>query len=62
VREDLESYRSALEWLVERRRSSEASDIAWELKYFWLIRDTRLKDSTGMNRFRPCPLFPRRPS
>ncbi len=38
VREDLENYRSALTWLIERGRSTEASDIAWELKYFWLIR------------------------
>ena len=38
VREDLESYRSALAWLIERGRSAEASDIAWGLKYFWLIR------------------------
>ncbi len=38
VREDLESYRGALTWLIERRRSAEASDIAWGLKYFWLIR------------------------
>ena len=38
VRDDLESYRGALTWLVERRRPAEASDIAWALKYFWLIR------------------------
>jgi tetratricopeptide (TPR) repeat protein len=38
VREDLESYRSALAWLIERGRPAEASDIAFELRYFWLIR------------------------
>jgi predicted ATPase len=38
VRDDLESYRGALTWLVERHRPTEASDIAWALKYFWLIR------------------------
>src|SRR5262245_32442543 len=38
VRDDLESYRAALAWLLERRRPAEASDIAWGLKYFWLIR------------------------
>jgi tetratricopeptide (TPR) repeat protein len=38
VREDLESYRVTLTWLIERGRSAEASDIAWGLKYFWLIR------------------------
>ena len=38
VREDLESYRGALAWLIERGRSVEAARIAWGLKYFWLIR------------------------
>ena len=38
VRDDLESYRGALAWLIERGRPAEASDIAWGLKYFWLIR------------------------
>lgn len=38
VRDDLESYRGALRWLIDRRRPLEASGIAWGLKYFWLIR------------------------
>ena len=38
VRDDLENYRGALGWLIERGRAAEASDIAWGLKYFWLIR------------------------
>jgi len=38
VRDDLESYRAALAWLIERGRAAEASDIALSLKYFWLIR------------------------
>ena len=38
VRDDLENYRGALAWLIERGRAAEASDIAWGLKYFWLIR------------------------
>jgi predicted ATPase/DNA-binding XRE family transcriptional regulator len=38
VREDLESYRGALTWLIERGRSTEASDIACGLKFYWLIR------------------------
>jgi hypothetical protein len=38
VREDLESYRCALTWLIERGRPAEASDIAWALMFFWLIR------------------------
>jgi len=38
VRDDLENYRGALRWLIERGRPAEASQIAWGLKYFWLIR------------------------
>ena len=38
VRDDLENYRSALSWLIERGRATEASTIACGLKYFWLIR------------------------
>ena len=38
VRDDLENYRGALRWLIERGRPAEASVIAWGLKYFWLIR------------------------
>ena len=39
IRDDLENYRGALTWLIEQGRSAEASDIAWALKYFWLIRE-----------------------
>ena len=38
VRDDLENYRGALTWLIERGRAAEASDIAWGLMFFWLIR------------------------
>jgi predicted ATPase/DNA-binding XRE family transcriptional regulator len=38
VREDLESYRSALAWLIDHERADEAAEIVWGLKYFWLIR------------------------
>ena len=38
VREDLESYRGALAWLIERNRPAEAASIAWPLMFFWLIR------------------------
>jgi predicted ATPase/transcriptional regulator with XRE-family HTH domain len=38
VRDDLESYRAALTWLIERGRAAEAADIAWGLMYFWVIR------------------------
>jgi predicted ATPase/DNA-binding XRE family transcriptional regulator len=38
VREDLESYRCALTWLIERGRHGEAAAIAWALFFFWAIR------------------------
>jgi predicted ATPase/DNA-binding XRE family transcriptional regulator len=38
VREDLENYRAALTWLLERERADEAADIAGQLLFFWLIR------------------------
>jgi predicted ATPase/DNA-binding XRE family transcriptional regulator len=38
VRDDLESHRAALTWLIERCRPAEASDIAWGLNLFWMIR------------------------
>ena len=38
VRDDLESYRAALSWLIDRDRPGEASHIAWSLFFFWGIR------------------------
>ena len=38
VHEDLENYRGAMTWLIERGRSTEVSDIAWGLLSFWFIR------------------------
>ena len=38
VRDDLESYRGALAWLIEHVRPTEASDIASGLMAFWLMR------------------------
>ena len=38
VRDDLESYRAALTWLIEHGRAAESVDIAWELLHFWVIR------------------------
>jgi tetratricopeptide (TPR) repeat protein len=38
VREDLENYRGALAWLIERGRISEASAITSGLLIFWAIR------------------------
>ena len=38
VHEDLQSYRGALAWLIDHDRSDEASNIAWSLFLFWIIR------------------------
>jgi predicted ATPase/DNA-binding XRE family transcriptional regulator len=38
VREDLESYRAALTWLLDGGRPAEAAHIAWSLFFFWAIR------------------------
>jgi predicted ATPase/DNA-binding XRE family transcriptional regulator len=38
AREDLESYRAALGWLIESGRSGEAARIGWSLLFFWVIR------------------------
>ena len=37
VRDDLENYRAALTWLIERGRP-DASDVLWNLMAFWLMR------------------------
>ena len=38
IREDLDCYRTALTFLLERGRAGEACEIAWNLRFFWLIR------------------------
>ena len=38
VREDLESYRGALAWLIDHDRPAEATDVALALMFFWIIR------------------------
>ena len=38
AREDLETYRAALSWLIECGRSEEAARIGWSLLFFWVIR------------------------
>jgi predicted ATPase/transcriptional regulator with XRE-family HTH domain len=38
TREDLASYRAALTWLIGQGRPAEATEIAWGLMLFWVIR------------------------
>ena len=58
VREDLESYRGALTWLIERGRSADASVIAWGLKYFWLIRGHAAEGLQWYDRILNLPSLP----
>jgi len=38
VRDDLDNYRRAMAWLIEQRRPSEASAMAYALLMFWVVR------------------------
>ncbi len=38
VRDDLESHRAALTWLLGRGRAEDASGLAWSLVLFWIMR------------------------
>jgi predicted ATPase/transcriptional regulator with XRE-family HTH domain len=38
VHDDLDNYRTAMTWLVERGRAGDVSHIAWGLAWFWVIR------------------------
>jgi predicted ATPase/DNA-binding XRE family transcriptional regulator len=58
VRTDLESYRGALTWLVERGRSTEASDIACGLKFYWLIRGRAAEGLGWYERILRLPSLP----
>ncbi len=59
VRDDLESYRVALAWLVDRGRAGDACEITWQLHFFWLIRG---RAAEGIRWFERClnvtPLLP----
>ena len=38
VRDDLESHRAVLTWLLEQGRAEDASGLAWSLVLFWIMR------------------------
>lgn len=38
VRDELENHRAALAWLIKHGRADDASEIAWSLLWFWVIR------------------------
>jgi tetratricopeptide (TPR) repeat protein len=49
VRADLENYRGVLTWLIERDRTEDASNILWNLRFYWLIRG-RVAEALGWHR------------
>src|SRR5262249_36602427 len=38
TRDDLETYRTALHWLLDNGRPSDAAEIMWRTSFFWMIR------------------------
>lgn len=58
VRDDLESYRGALTWLIERGRPVEAADIAWGLMYFWVIRGHAVEGLQWYEQILKLPALP----
>jgi predicted ATPase/DNA-binding XRE family transcriptional regulator len=58
VREDLESYRVVLAWLIERGRLTEAVHIAWALLWFWLIRGHTVEGLHWYGEFLTRPSLP----
>jgi predicted ATPase/DNA-binding XRE family transcriptional regulator len=59
VREDLESYRAALAWLITRGRASEASTIASSLLFFWVIRGHAAEGLRWYQQILDVPSLPR---
>jgi predicted ATPase/transcriptional regulator with XRE-family HTH domain len=58
VREDLESYRDALAWLIEKGRPVEASEIACGLMFFWMIRGRAAEGLGWYEQILDLPLVP----
>jgi hypothetical protein len=58
VREDLESYRAAVTWLLDCGRPAEASHIAWSLFFYWFIRDHSTEGLRSYERILNLPFLP----
>ncbi len=58
VREDLESYRAALAWLIDHDRPAEAIDITLGLMFFWIIRGRAVEGSGWYERILNLPSLP----
>jgi predicted ATPase/DNA-binding XRE family transcriptional regulator len=58
VRDDLESYRAGLTWLIERGRATEAAAIALGLLFFWMIRGHATEGLQWYEKILSLPLAP----
>jgi predicted ATPase/DNA-binding XRE family transcriptional regulator len=58
VRDDLENYRGALAWLIQRGRAREASEIAWHLMWFWVIRGHTIEGLRWYDQILNLPSLP----
>jgi predicted ATPase/DNA-binding XRE family transcriptional regulator len=58
VRDDLESHRSALTWLLERRRGADASAITSGLVFFWLMRGDAAEGAWWFDQVLSAPSLP----
>ena len=58
IRDDLDNYRGALTWLIERGQSAAACDIAWRLLFFWLIRGRAAEGLQWFERILNLPASP----
>ena len=58
VRDDLESYRAAMTWLIDRDRAADACAIAWSLFFFWGIRGRATEGARWYERILDRPSLP----
>jgi predicted ATPase len=58
VRDDLESHRGALTWLIDRGRPADACDIAWSLFFFWGIRGRAAEGARWYDQILSRPSLP----
>jgi predicted ATPase/DNA-binding XRE family transcriptional regulator/energy-coupling factor transporter ATP-binding protein EcfA2 len=59
VREDLDTYRGALTWLIAHHRADDAIEIAWRLVFFWIIRGRASEGLRWYEQILNLPALPR---
>jgi ATP/maltotriose-dependent transcriptional regulator MalT len=58
VHDNVENHRGALAWLIDRSRAEEASDIAWGLVFFWLVRGHSVEGLQWLDQILGLPSVP----